>query len=384
MLLLLAVTTLVLLLTINNGHSVPIGTIQQARIATDAPSTWLQNQSSWSRCACSSLGHPSVVAFNWYPFNGSCQLFSNVSAFPFDIISDVDVEVYLLEPLHRYTPCCSNLTWLLNQLKSQITIRSIPAVESLALDTVQNRLGVVSSAALQLISADLITPTYVSTTPPYNARPISYHQGLFYVGTFPVLIPSALHIYAASNLTKVRTMNFTQGSPQRIVWLFNNTLVCILIQRGANVSLANFYNWPSNTLNRSVSLTIFYAFGLGKAPNDDAFVYITDGGMGTNVWRLQSSSPYNFSQFASSANGAESPANLAIDGCNRLWVAFFGFGLRVYDLSSRVMLGYWNMKNSSYNPVLLDLVLTEQYQLYLADNSAGTLTSYGSALQCTD
>ena len=105
---------------------------------------------------------------------------------------------------------------------------------------------------------------------------------------------------------------------------------------------------------------------------------------GTKVWRLRTSSPYDFSQFASSASSAECPVNLAIDSCNRLWVAFYGFGLRIYDLSSMTMLGDWNMKTGSYNPALLDIVLTSQYQLYLVDNVAGTLTSYGSALQCSN
>ena len=250
MLLFLGVTILLLLFTVTDVQSVSIGTIQQARIVTGAPSTWLQNQSSWSQCVCYALGHPSVVAFNSYPLNGSCQLFSNLSAFPFEVTGDPNVTVYLLQPLQRYTPCCSNLTWLLDQLKSETSSTFIPTVEGLALDADRNQLGVVSNTALQVVSADLIMPTYVSTTPPYNARPISYHQGLYYVGIFPVVTPGALHIYAASNLTKVGTINFTQGSPQRIVWLFNNTLVCILIQRSASTSLANFYNWPSNTINQ--------------------------------------------------------------------------------------------------------------------------------------
>ena len=375
---------LLTVLTLTRVQSASIGTIGQARILTSAPATWLYNQSSSSQCVCYSLGHPFVVAFNSYPLNGTCQLFSNVSAFPFQIISDANVSVYLLQPLQRYTPCCSNLTWLLTQMKSQTVSRNITMVQGLALDTDRNRLGVISSTALQLLPADLVTPTYVNTTPPYHARPISYHQGFFYVGIFPVVIPAAFHIYAASNLTEVGTINFIQGSPQRIVWLFNDTLVCVLIQNGSSTSLANFYNWPSNTLSQSVPMNISNAFGLAKAPNDDTFVYMTDGGYGKSIWRLGTTSPYNFSHFASSMSNTEAPANLAIDSCNRVWVIFLGFGLRIYDLSSGGMLGTWNMSSAPYNPGLLDLILTSQYQLYLADNSAGTLTCYGSALQCTN
>ena len=279
MLLLLGLTNLLLFVVIH-AQNVSIGKILQARIVSGAPAIWLQNQSSWSQCMCYSLTHPSVVAFNSYPSNGSCQLFSNLSAFPFEITDQANVTIYLLQPLQSYTPCCSNLTWLLGQMKSQNRSKSIPAAECIALDTDRNRLGLVSDTILQLISADIITPNSVSTTAPSNTRPISYHQGLFYVGMFPVVTPGTLHIYAASNLTKVGTINFTQGSPQRIAWLFNNTIVCILIQSGSTSSLANFYNWPSNTLNHSVAITIANAFGLTKAPNDDTFVYLADGGFG--------------------------------------------------------------------------------------------------------
>ena len=184
MLLFLGVTILLLLFTVTDIQSVSIGTIQQARIVTGAPSTWLQNQSSWSQCVCYALGHPSVVAFNSYPLNGSCQLFSNLSAFPFEVTGDPNVTVYLLQPLQRYTPCCSNLTWLLDQLKSETSSTFIPTVEGLALDADRNQLGVVSNTALQVVSADLIMPTYASTTPPYNARPHLISPGSLLRGNF--------------------------------------------------------------------------------------------------------------------------------------------------------------------------------------------------------
>ena len=377
-------TVVLLVLNVIKLQSAPLGTIQQARISTSGPSFWVYNQSSGSQCVCLSLQNPSIVAFNSFTLNQSCQLFSNLSAFPFQVISDSDVVVHLLQPLPPYTPCCSDLNWLLNQMKSNVVSQNIASVEGLTLDTDRNRLGVVSQTALQLISAGLITPMNLSTTPPFNARPISYYQGFFYVGIFPVTSPFAFHIYAASNLTKVGMMNFTQGSPQRIVWLFNDTLACILIQDGSSTSLAHFYNWPSMALNKSVSLGIANAYGLTKALNDDRFVYITDGLWGGNVWRLKTSPPYNFTQFASSTSNNESPANLVIDGCNRLWVAFTRYGIRIYDLNTTVMLGTWNMSSVAYNPALYDIVLTKQYQLYLADIARGTLSRYGSPLQCTN
>ena len=317
--------------------------------------------------------------------NLSCQLFSNLSQLSFQVISSPNVNIVLLQPLQPYTPCCSNLTWLLTQMQSSTRLLSITSLEGIALDTDLNRLAAVSSTKFQLISANLLNVTFASAIRPNSARPISYRQNFFYVGIFPPEVPYAFHIYTSSNLTKVGTMNFIHGSPQRVVWLFNETLACILTQNRSTSSTANFHNWPSKSLNRSISLPIKNAFGLGKATNDDTFVYITDGSSGGHVWRLRTLPPYNFSIFIAGVNLSESPANLVIDSCNRMWVAFLGFGVRIYDLNSSRTLHEWDMTSSSpNNRQLLDLALTHQYQLYLADNSPGRLTRYGSALQCTN
>jgi hypothetical protein len=367
---------------LNNINCTIIGTIKQGEIASDAPSIWLHNQSSWSQCLCYSLQHPPVVAFNNYKLNSSCQLFSNLSSYPFEIINNSNVTVYLLEPLSKYAPCCSNLTWLLTQIQSQTKSLGIPSITGTALDSSDNRLGIVASTKLQLISATTVSTLNFSTNIPTGSQPVSYHQGLFYVGIFPVSTPYMFHIYSALNLTKIGNMSFTQGGPQRIVWLFNDTLVCILLQINSNISRANFYNWPSNILNQSVILGISNAYGLGKAPNNDDFVFITDGSWGGGVWQLKTTLPYNFTRFASSASNIESPTSLTIDGCSRLWVVFVKFGIRIYDINSHSLLSAWNL--SSTYPALYDIVLTNQYQLYLADKTVGKLISYGSQLKCTN
>ncbi len=365
-----------------SANCVMIGTIKQAQIVSNVPSIWLYNQSTWSQCLCYSLQHPSVVAFNSYTLNSSCQLFSNLSSYPFQINNKSGVTIYLLQPLSQYTPCCSNLTCLLTQIQSTTKSLSTPSIKSVVLDSINNRLGIVALPKLQLISATSVSSLNLSINLPTNSQPISYYQGLYYVGIFPPATPYTFYIYSALNLTKVGNMSFTQGGPQRIIWLFNGTLACILLQLNSNISKANFYNWPSNTLNQSITIGISNAYGLGKAPNNDAFIYITDGSWGGRIWRLQTTSPYNFTLFASSASNSESPTSVVIDGCNRLWAVFVSFGIRIYDVNSRSLLAAWNL-TSTY-PLLYDIVLTNQYQLYLADNYAGVLVRYGSELQCTN
>ncbi|CAF1483323.1 unnamed protein product, partial [Adineta steineri] len=134
--------------------------------------------------------------------------------------------------------------------------------------------------------------------------------------------------------------------------------------------------------NQSITLPITNAYGLGKASNNDSFVYITDGSWGGNIWQLKTTSPYNFTLFATSASSSESPTSVTFDGCNRMWAAFANFGVRIYDINSRSLLYAWNL-NSTYS-MLYDIVITNQYQLYLADKTSGTLARYGSVLQCTN
>ena len=373
---------LFLLCLLANAGGASIGTIKQARISSLAPSIWLYNQSAWSQCMCYALQDQSVVAFNSYASNSSCQLFKNLSSFPLQIINVTNVTVYLIKPLLAYTPCCSNLTWLMSQIKSVQNNLAITSIKGIAFDTDRNRLGTVGSNILRLVSTDSFTFVNLSKSLSTNTQAITYHENLFYVGNFP---PTnfTFYIHSAINLTLVTKINFTQGSPQRIVWLYNKTLVCILLQRNStSYSLVNFYNWPSLDLNNSIQIGIRNAYGLGKAPNDDTFVYITDGSLGGYVWRMRTSSPYDFTQFASSLNGSESPANAIVDNCNRLWVVFYGFGIRIYDINSGATLYSWYL--SATYPQLYDLILTDQYQLYLADASASKLARYGVPLQCTN
>jgi hypothetical protein len=371
-----------LLLLITGVRGTAIGTIKQARITSAASSIWLYNQSSWSQCMCYSLQYPPVVAFNSYASNSSCELFQNLSSIPFQVINDPNVIVYLLQPIQPYIPCCSNLTWLLSQMKSVYKTVSVPSITGIGLDTDRKRLGTVGSATLQLVSADSVTFLNLSTSLPTGSQPITYHHNLFYVGIFPAIL-NQFYIYSALNLTRVGNINFTQGSPQRIIWLYNETLVCILIQiYSGSYSIVNFYNWPSNTLNQSIQIRITNAYGLGKAPNDDTFVYIADGSRNGSVWRLKTSSPYNFTLFVPGSSINESPTAVTVDNCNRLWVVFYGYGVRIYDLSLAVILATWNLKTTY--PQLYDLALTDQYLLYLADKNSSKLARYGSALQCTN
>ena len=373
---------LFLLFLLANVGGTTIGTIKQARISTLASSVWFYNQSSWSQCMCYALQDQSVVAFNHYASNFSCELFKNLSSFSFQVINVINVTVYLLQPLQPYTPCCSNLTWLLSEIRSVQKNLSVNSIKAIALDTDRNSLGIVGSNILRFVSTDSFTFINSTTSLPINSEAMTYHQNLFYVGIYPPT-DGTFYIYSALNLTLVRKINFTQGSPQHIVWLYNETLVCVLLEISSNAySFVNFYNWPSFTLNNSIQIPIRNAYGLGKARNDDTFVYITDGSLDGDIWRMKTSSPYTSTLFASTSSSSELPSSITVDSCNRLWVGFYGYGIRIYNISSGAILGTWNLV-ATY-PQLYDLILTDQYQLYLADAYTNQLARYGSSLQCTN
>ena len=122
---------------------------------------------------------------------------------------------------------------------------SILSVMDIALDSSNDRLGTVSSTKLQLVSTITVNSLNQSVTLPSAPQPLSYNQGLFYVDIFPVSISYTFHMYSAINLTKVSSMIFTQS--------------------GLNV-LFGF------------SMIHLYAF----------------------VWKLKTTSPYNFTRFVSS------------------------------------------------------------------------------------
>ena len=305
---------LLLFLLVSVGGTT-IGSIKQARISSLAPSIWLYNQSSWSQCMCYARQDPSVVAFNNYASNFSCQLFKNLSSFSFQVINATNVTVYLLQPLQPYVPCCSNLTWLLSQIKSVQTSLSISSIRSIAFDTDRNRLGIVSSNIFRLVSIDSFTLLNSSTSIPTYTAASTYYQDLFYVGTYPGY-NNTFYIYSASNLTLVRKINFTEGSPQHVTWLYNETLVCILLQQPfSSYSIVSFYNWPSFTLNYSVNVSITNAYGLTKASNDDTFVYIVDASLNGSVWRMKTSLPYNFTVLIGGSSILEMPTSVVIDSC---------------------------------------------------------------------
>ncbi|UJR32256.1 hypothetical protein I4U23_019721 [Adineta vaga] len=376
--------------------SIPYSNISQAQLMIDQLTTiWLYNQSSWSQCMCQALQYqsPSTVAFNFFSSMNACQLipsnFSNSTSFY--IMPSSSSKLFFLTKTIIYklkSICCSDIAWLMNNIQQSDTFRSVNVTKpvGLALDTDLKKLLVTYGNTRSIQQRNLTGSmaggrTVFSKT---NAQPITYNEGYYYVGINPPAASSSYNFYIYYiNLTRIYDLPFPEGDPQRAVWLYNNSLMCLIIQHDPNSTLT-FLNWHSSSMNFTYNRTIIVPFsqpyGLAKS-NDDTMIYVS--GNTSTIYQL-STKTFLWSVLVSNNNTNEIPMTLIIDSCGqRLWALMSGFGIRVYNRIYGNELASWNMSMSF--PTLYDMVLTYDYELYLIDYSLNVLVHYGSPLsqQCS-
>ena len=374
--------------------SVPFGKSVRAQIiGVNSTQLWLNNQSSWSQCMCGALKHdsPSIIAFNYFS-NGSCQLITNEfsASTLFYLVNASSSTAFFLRDtvITRLTSiCCADLSWLMTQIQQSYTFRSVQVTfpAGLALDTDFSAFALTygnNTGSLQRRTlAGNMTGT-VTQLVKKDAQPVSYHQDLYYVGVNPPALsgPHYFFIYNRS-INRVWNMSFTIGSPQRAVWLFNSSIMCVILQRGANSSIGwlNWYPSLAFTWNRTIPAPFNKPYGLAKA-NDDSMVYV--GGDTDIVYQL-SSNTFNWSILVPTRNSSEIVMTLIVDSCgHRLWVLLQGFGVRVYHRLSGLELGAWDL--SANYPKLYDMILTSGYEFFAVEPFKNELFHYGSSLagQC--
>jgi hypothetical protein len=338
---------------------------------------------------------PIIVAFNYFFNNQTCQLIPNnftISAL-FYLAPSINSTVLILNQtfISRLTSkCCADVSWVISQIQQSNTFRNYSTAQPLALtlDTDRNLLivirGVNSSFALQPRDLTVNMTLKANGFIKKDAQPVSYHQGLYYIGITRTnaSLSNTLYTY---NISYQRSFDITlpNSNPQRAVWLNNGSLMCVIMQNGYNSSLA-FLNWNSTSLNftynRVVSVPFNNPYGLAKS-NDDTMIYVS--GNLPIVYQI-SVTTFIWSILVPNNNSTEVPMSLTVDSCgNRLWVLMLGFGIRIYDRFSGIEIASWNM--SANYPTLYDMVLTPDYDLYLIDYSMNQVIRYGSSLtgQCT-
>ncbi|CAF2729532.1 unnamed protein product [Rotaria sp. Silwood2] len=376
--------------------SIPYGTVSEAQLITvGAASIWLYNQSSWSQCMCQALQYtqPSIVAFNIFLNNKTCQLIPNTysSNATFYIMSSQISIIYILTENFIYqlkSICCSDISWLINKIQQSNTFHKVNITQpvGLALDYDLNMLILTygSRRSIQQREATINMTGKKSLFTKTNAQPISYHDRVYYVGINPSISTSSYYFYTYNTtLSRIFDMPVPEGDPQRAIWLHNNSIMCLIIQKNQTSTLV-FLNWYPSSLNYTYNQTILVPFnkpyGLAKS-NDDTMIYVS--GDTATIYQL-STKTFLWSVLVSNDNSTEIPMSLFVDSCgNRLWVLMLGFGIRVYDRIYGGELASWNM--SMTFPTLYDMILTSGYELFLVDYSTDQLIHYGSSLkeQCT-
>ena len=389
---------IVLLVSLCNSIcAVSYGRVSHAQlIPTGSMSRWLHGQSSWSQCMCHALQNHSlpIIAFNSFATNQSCELFTNSSSpsAGYYLRNSTNSTVFVLEPTFFERIQCIRFTdtaQLMQQLQQTNTSRNITvdAPRSLALDTDLMHLIVIYNRSdgptiqRRESTANMTIKDFSRVVT--NGTFISYHQGLYYVGSNPpASLPANNFAIYNSSFNRVHNLTFVGGNFQRAVWLFNNTLMYVILRHGPNSSIA-ILNWHSSpadyTLNRTVPVPFESPYGLTKA-NDDSMIYVSNNS--TMIYQM-STTTFEWSILVSNIDRAEKPMALTIDPCGyRLWVLMLGFGIRIYDRYSGMELASWNM-SASY-PTLYGMVLTSKYELYLIDFSKNQLIHYGSPItaQC--
>ncbi|CAF1312449.1 unnamed protein product [Didymodactylos carnosus] len=363
------------LIFVSGSSSVSIGHIAEASLISSIYTTKSFNHNTLlNQCICYGITG-NYSALNVFLSNDSCQFFVNMTL-PLNIVINRSSTLYLLKPLPDSTvvPCCSNFTWLLNEIKSTVpTILSVNVPNALAMND-QNQLALIYNGIyLRLMYANLTTISTVNV--PYNAYPLSYSNGYFFVGIYPIVSPYTLYMYSSTNLTQIVSRTNPYGGPQRGTFLENNTILCIETQNVPNSTIL-FYKWTSSsnfTLYRTISMPITNAYGLAKM--NDEYLLIANTKVTGSVYKLSIVNG-TYTTFVATT-GSQYPMSVVIDNCGRIWIPITSYGLKIYD-STGLLLGTWTESTSLY-----DLVVTPNYDIYFIDQNANKLYYYQMNKICT-
>ncbi len=192
-----------ILLICSSIDSLSIGHVNNTRFTSvdhlNIGSIWLSSSyATWSQCVCAVLSSnfsSMAIALNMYR-NGSCQLFITLP-FTYTLEINNNSTLILLKqlPSMNLAPCCSNLSWLINQMNaSQQTSVNFSKPSFLIIDN-NNYLAVQSyrGSLFQLNRTTL--NTILSTAIAGSATSLSYLNGFYYIRKFNYFYSYSLLIY---------------------------------------------------------------------------------------------------------------------------------------------------------------------------------------------
>ncbi|CAF1453717.1 unnamed protein product, partial [Didymodactylos carnosus] len=334
-------------------------------------------------CLCYALTlNGSVVALNVFS-NGACQLFFNYLSYK-GIQINLNSTLYLLQPLPT-DQCCKNISWVLNKIENSLTSSvDVAGPLNLYIDDQDNL--VTAEYYGRLIKLNRYNLTVLNRiTLLDGVGAISYNEGYYYIGSgIPGTTTAYLSIYDSHTMALI--VNITGptsyfGPIRECRFINNNSIMIALSQAQYSYSLLLFYqiNSPTNyTLIRQLMAPTWAVYCLYKV--NDTFFYLTMFYTNSLIYTVQYNSftqNWTITQFVTLTVQPTTPASVLIDPCNRIWVADYYGGIRIYDQQGQYL--------TTWNTIVqtpLYMLMLDNYELYIADDGNNRILRFVPNIQC--
>jgi hypothetical protein len=164
------------------------------------------------------------------------------------------------------------------------------------------------------------------------------------------------------------------------VFLLNNTWLLVPIQY-SRVILIYSVDLITNKFQYNQSITIPYNVVWSLTKYNETLIYMCFWQSATPVYSVS----YNgllwkvSSVGATQTSGQQSPTQVNIDSCGRLWVTVYGFGIKIYDTTGTTLLANLSTPSTDIDTLLV----LQNYEIFLGDYDNNVIYRYGLNLQCT-
>ena len=323
------------------------------------------------QCLCSALEIKAEV-LHCFPQNFTCQLFDRVPR-TYRLESTPDALLYY----PRGIP--PNLNELLTRLANATrTFVNVTKPRCLVIDG-QGYLVTVPEYDNKLLRFHPTTLSLVNKTQ-FNGSTfvsIAYYQNTYYIGR----VDNTTLIVNSQNLTVINTIDSTGiHAPRDIIFLQNGQT---LVLASTNNGMLLFYNLTNNDTKQYVLMnktSTSYSTPHGLWYVNDSFFYTTS-------WDLKkiyshsrnNSESWNESLFidASFIGSGGGGSHVLVDNCQRSWFSLFTDVIRIFDRQGRLIGNFSTGLNTVF-----DMILTDNYVMYLADYEGNRIVRLDPNITC--
>ncbi|UJR20414.1 hypothetical protein I4U23_023545 [Adineta vaga] len=370
--------------------SFSIGRVAKARLlpTSQNQTIWLYNQTNANQCLCSVWKlYPlsQVAALNSFSTNASCQVILSSTILSPRIVSDSKSNLILLKLLTD-TPCCTDLAWVIERLK--LTLRqsqtTVSKPTTLSLDSTEKFVSTMtyrSRLLFRLYRNNLTQEGIYQLPSSYVCVSAIYRKGYIFFGCDT---PAALVIFNESNLATPVAQISLYMYIRAVSFARNDSLMFVTVQRGTYSMYIYNITWIptiSTTLIQTFIPTSNQTWSAHTI--NDSYVIMTSWDPATQLYALTSSSSTSnvwsrTSLTTTRIKSSEYLGEAISDSCGRIWIVINGFGIRIFDPSITTILVNWTLSTTLSNILLFD-----DYELFLTDYTQNSVYRFSPNLQCT-